>query len=73
MSRYKTISTYTDVDVDLSEWSTEELMEELASRADESYEGEDGVLYTIWRKRRLNEDYQRELDELIYARIGKIS
>jgi hypothetical protein len=26
----------------------------------------------IYEKRRLNQDYQKELDELIYSAIGKI-
>lgn len=32
MSRYKSIETYVDVEVDLDEWTDEELLEELRSR-----------------------------------------
>lgn len=31
------------------------------------------LLTTIWEKRRLGQDYQRDLDNLIYYGIGKIS
>ena len=58
MSSYKSISTYVDVDVELSEWSTEELLEEIRSREDESFEGEESALHTICDKN--NDCYRRE-------------
>ena len=64
---------YVEVDVDLSDFDTEELLEELELRGTESpgfaYEE---LVRKIYEKRRLNKDYQKELDQLIYSAIGKI-
>lgn len=77
MSRYKTV--YTEVEVDMSEIDTDDLIEELESRgADYNTTGVDAdemrlLLESIWQKRRLgNNDYQQELDRLIYGVLGKI-
>ena len=77
MSRYITVST--DVDVYLEEIDTEDLIEELESRrGDYNATGVDsvemrGLLEKIWLKRREGrEDYQAELDKLIYDVLGKI-
>jgi len=72
MSSYKSISTYVDVDVELSEWSTEELWEEIRSREDESFEGEESVLYIICDKIKLGQSYEQDLRDLIYHKLGKI-
>lgn len=71
---YKTIDTYVSVDVDLAEFDTDDLIEELESRGRlVSGNTDNGELVTsIYEKRRLNRDYQRELDELIYQVTGKI-
>jgi len=72
MSSYKSISTYVDVDVELSEWSTEELLEEIRSREDESFEGEESALHTICDKIKLGQSYDQDLRDLIYHKLGKI-
>ena len=72
MSRYKSISTYVDVDIDLSEWDTEDLIEELQSREDESYGGEESVLHTIYDKIKLGQSYEQDIRDLIYHKLGKI-
>jgi hypothetical protein len=73
---YKTIYTEVEVDVDLSEFDTEDLLDELASRSSLPMEAGDNtkeLIEKIWLKRRLgNNDYQDELDKLIYETIGKI-
>ena len=73
---YKTIYTEVEVDVDLSEFDTEDLLDELASRSSLPVEGSDNakeLIEAIWLKRRLgNHDYQEELDKLIYTTLGKI-
>ena len=73
---YKTIYTEVEVDVDLSEFETEDLLDELASRSSLPAEANDEakeLVEAIWLKRRLgNHDYQTELDRLIYAVTGKI-
>ena len=79
MSRYKTVYTEVEVEVDMSEFETDDLIEELENRgADYNIAGVDademrGLLESIWQKRRLgNNDYQQELDRLIYGVLGKI-
>ena len=71
---YKTIYTEVEVDVDLSEFDTDDLIEELESRGAGTSEFGDGkeLLQTIYEKRRLNKDYQQELDQLIWLGLGKI-
>ena len=70
----KTIYTEVEVDVDLEEFSTADLLEELQSRGDLPPEYSDGkeVLESIYQKRRLGQDYQPELTALIYLGLGRI-
>ena len=71
---YKTIYTSVEVDVDLSEFDTDDLIEELESRGAGATDYGDGkeILQTIYEKRRMNKDYQQELDQLIWLGTGKI-
>ena len=72
---YKTVYTEVEVDVDLGDFDTDDLLEELESRGELPAENGDAkaLLESIWLKRRLgNTDYQPELDQLIYASLGKI-
>ena len=73
---YKTIYTEVEVDVDLSEFEIDDLIEELESRGSLSPEVNGDakeLVEAIWLKRRLgNHDYQTELDKLIYKVLGKI-
>ena len=76
MSRYKTVTV--DAEVDLSDFDTDDLIEELEDRgkwpgsSDIRFDSTE-LLESIWKKRRLgNHDYQTELDQLIYAVLGKV-
>ena len=71
---YKTVYTEVEVDVDLSDFDTDDLIEELESRGAGATDYGDGkeVLQAIYEKRRLGQDYQAELDQLIYLGLGKI-
>jgi len=72
---YKTIYTEVEVDVDLSEFETDDLIEELESRgARVEPEFGDGkeMLMAIYEKRRLGKDYQTELEQLIWRGLGKV-
>jgi hypothetical protein len=74
---YRTISTYVDVDVDLDEFDTDDLIEELESRgimvsAKDGDATHSELLVTIWEKRRMGKDFQFELDQLIYNVLGKV-
>ena len=77
--RYSSRTVSVDVEVDMSEFDTDDLIEELESRgADYNTTGVDAdemrvLLESIWQKRRLgNSDYQTELDRLIYGVLGKV-
>jgi len=65
-----------EVDVDLSDFDTDELIEELESRGSGTpdYDYGDGkdTLRILYEKRRLGQDYQQELDQLIWLGLGKI-
>ena len=75
---YKTVYTEVEVDVDLSEFDTDDLIEELESRGlDYNTNGVDGddmraVLEQVWQKRRQGQDCQRELDQLIWGVLGRV-
>jgi len=70
---YKTIYTEVEVDVDLADFDTDDLIEELESRGAGATDYGDGkeILQAIHEKRRLNKDYQSELDQLIWLGLGK--
>ncbi len=70
-----TVYTEVEVDVDLSDFDTDDLIEELELRGKgmDIYEGAGTELITaIWQKRRLGQDYQQELNQLIYVALGKV-
>ncbi len=74
-----TIYTEVEVDVDLSDFETDELIEELERRGlDYNTRGVDAdemrqVLEQIWIKRRTgNNDYHSELDQLIWGVLGRV-
>lgn len=70
---YRTIDTYVSVDIDMSEFDTDDLIEELESRGrivgGNTDNGE--LVNAIYEKRRLGQDYQRDLDELIFQVTGR--
>ena len=73
---YKTIYTEVEVDVELSDFDTDDLIEELDSRGalpvDNNIDAK-SILESIWLKRRIGrKDYEAELDQLIYAGLGRI-
>ena len=67
-----------EVDVELTDFDTDDLIEELENRGvDYNTNGVDGdemreVLEQIWQKRRCGQDYQPELDRLIWGVLGKL-
>lgn len=71
-------TVYTEVDVDLDSFDDDDLIEELERRGlDLNTKYIDGdqmreLLTQVWSKRRQGQDYQRELDQLIWYGIGKI-
>ena len=70
-----TVETYVEVDVELSDFDTDDLIEELESRGmglEIASQSGTELITAIYQKRRLGQDYQHELDELIYIGIGRI-
>jgi len=64
---------YVSVDIDLSDIDTEDLIEELRTRRKEiEFEIQNELVRKIYEKRRNGQDYQKELNELIYDTVGKI-
>jgi hypothetical protein len=70
-----TVYTEVEVDVDLSDFYDEDLIEELESRGrgfEVNSRTPTELVTKIYERRRLGQDYQQELDELIYVAIGKV-
>ena len=73
-----TVYSEVEVDVDLDSFDDDDLIEEMERRGldlntkyisgDEMRE----LLTQIWIRRRQGQDYQRELDQLIWYGIGKV-
>lgn len=70
---YKTMYKEVEVDVDLGDFETDDLIEELDSRGVGTGGFGDGkdILMSIYEKRRLGKDYQSELEQLIWLGLGK--
>lgn len=73
-----TVYTEVEVDINLTDFDTDDLVEELENRGyDYNTRGVDPdemreVLTRIWQNRRTGKDYQCELDQLIYGVLGKV-
>ncbi len=65
------VTVYKEVEINLGEFDTDELIGELESRGFLELE-QKSLLEKIWQLRRNNSDYQAELDKLLYNTIGKI-
>jgi len=65
---------YINVDIDLSDFDTEDLLDELESR--EAIFSTDSIvadkILSIYNNMTLNKDYTKELNDLIYHVLGKI-
>ncbi len=62
-----------EVEVDLDDFDDDELLDELERRGSGVIEYGNGteVLQSIYEKRRLGLDYQKELDQLIWLGLGR--
>jgi len=72
----KTVYKEVDIDVDLEDFETEDLIEELESRGElpESnglYDSRE-LVEQIWMLRRNGKNYDAPLDQLVYAVTGRI-
>ena len=68
---------YKEVEVNIDEFDTQDIIKELELRGAKDPHGDTAqkdLIEKIWMKRRTgNQDYQKELDDLIWAALGKIS
>ena len=73
---FKTVYKEVEIDVELDDFDDYDLIEELERRGrgfEVAGQTPTKLVRKIYEKRRLgNNDYQRELDELIYVALGKI-
>ena len=67
---YKTITTEVEVDVDLGDFDTDDLIEELEHRGTPTGASKN-IVYKIWMNRRIGKPYEDLLDKLIYDVLGK--
>jgi polyhydroxyalkanoate synthesis regulator phasin len=70
---YKTICTEVEVDVDLTDFETEDLIDELENRGHMADTSSKEIVEAIYQNRRNGKDFSHELDQLIYAVLGKIA
>ena len=73
---YKTVYKEVDVEVNLGDFDTEDLIEELEERGElplstGPYDSKE-LVQKIWMARRQGKDYQALLDDLIYSVTGQI-
>lgn len=71
---YRTVYTEVEVDVDMSDFETDDLIEELENRGQTFTTGTNcsELLESIYQKRRLGKDYEAELDQLLWQGLGKV-
>lgn len=70
---YKTIYTDVEVDVDLKDFSDEELLEELGDREliYSSHGNGNELIHKIFHLRRQGKNFDKELDEYLYIQTGR--
>ena len=70
----KTVYKEVEIDVELDDFDDDDLLEEIESRGlvVSTHGDTRALLETIWLKRRQGQDFDRELDQLIYASLGKV-
>ena len=70
-----TVETYVTVDVELDEFSDDDLIEEMDRRglgAEVNDSTASELIGVIYEKRRQGKDFERELDQLIYQVTGRV-
>ena len=72
---YKTVYTEVEVDVELADFDTDDLLEELGERGALPVEGDfdsKALVEQIYHLRRVGHDYDHLMDSLMYAVLGRI-
>jgi len=68
----RTVYTEVEVDVDLTYFETEDLIDELENRGHMADTDSKSLVEAIYHNRRNGKDFSHELDQLIYTVLGKI-
>ena len=72
---YKTVYTEVEVDVDISDFDTDDLLEELESSGSLPPEGNvdaKALIEKMYYLRRQGQPYEHLMDDLMYAVLGRI-
>ena len=72
---YKTVYTEVEVDVDLADFDTDDLLEELESRGAlpvEQHGDARNIVEQIYYLRRQGQAYEHLIDSLMYAVMGRV-
>lgn len=74
MGRRVTVETYVNIDVELEDINTDDLVEELESRGEIVITRSDKItqLIKIYELRKLGKSFERELDNYLYDVLGKL-
>ena len=70
---YRTVYTEVEVDVDLTYFETDDLVDELENRGHMADISSKEIVEAIYQNRRNGKDFSHELDQLIYTVLGKIA
>ena len=70
---YRTVCTEVEVEVDLRDFETEDLIDELENRGHMPDIDSKEIVEAIYQKRRNGKAFSEELDQLIYTVLGKIA
>jgi len=68
----RTVYTEVEVDVDLTYFETDDLIDELENRGYATDTGVKEIVESIYQKRRNGKAFSEELDQLIYTVLGKM-
>ena len=69
----RTVYTDVEVEVDLTYFETDDLIEELENRGHMADTDSKELVEAIYQNRRQGKDFSYELDQLIYTVLGKIA
>ncbi len=61
-----------EVDVDLSEFSDQDLIDELETRNGKALDNHVDLIRQIYELHRINQDYSKQLNELFYTILGRV-
>jgi len=68
----RTVYTEVEVDVDLTYFETDDLIDELENRGYMTDTSSKEIVEAIYQNRRNGKDFSHELDQLIYTVLGKM-